>query len=100
MITQIGAFSLNLGTSNEQINIPWKDFFKRNKIIKKKIFRNFLEKHYVLTLLVPKTQQQMHLKLLQKQKIQKTAEATGDFIANKIADKITGAASQNAPANQ
>ena len=42
----------------------------------------------------------MHLKLLQKQKIKKTAEATGDFIANKIADKITGPASQNAPANQ
>ena len=31
----------------------------------------------------------MHLKLLQKGAIQKTAEATGDFIGNKIANKIT-----------
>ena len=32
----------------------------------------------------------MHLKLLQKKAIQKTAEATGDLIWNKIADNITG----------
>ena len=30
----------------------------------------------------------MHLKLLQKKAIQKTAEATGDLIRNKITDKI------------
>ena len=34
---------------------------------------------------------QMHLKLLQKKSIQKTAEATSDLIGNKIADKITKA---------
>ena len=32
----------------------------------------------------------MDLKLLQKKAIQKTAEATGDLIGNKIVDKITG----------
>ena len=31
----------------------------------------------------------LHLKRLQKKAIQKTAEATGDLIGNKIADKIT-----------
>ena len=31
----------------------------------------------------------MHLKLLQKKVIQKTAEATGDLIGNKIANIIT-----------
>ena len=31
----------------------------------------------------------MHLKLLQKRAIQKTAEATGDSVGNKIADKVT-----------
>ena len=31
---------------------------------------------------------QVHLKLLQKRGIQKIAEATGDLIGNKIADKI------------
>ena len=30
----------------------------------------------------------MHLKLLQKKAIQKTAEATGNLIRNKITDKI------------
>ena len=30
----------------------------------------------------------MHLKLLQKKAIQKTAEATGDLIRNKVTDKI------------
>ena len=30
----------------------------------------------------------MHLKLLQKVSFKKTAEATGDFIGNKIADRI------------
>ena len=30
----------------------------------------------------------MHLKLLQKKAIQKTVEATGDLIRNKITDKI------------
>ena len=33
--------------------------------------------------------QQLHLKLLQKRVIQKTAETTGDLIGNEIADKIT-----------
>ena len=33
--------------------------------------------------------QQMHIKLLQKEYFKKTAEATGDLIGNKIADKIT-----------
>ena len=32
--------------------------------------------------------QQMHLKLFQKRIIQKTAEATGNLICNKIADSI------------
>ena len=32
---------------------------------------------------------QMHLKLIQKRAIQKTAEATDDLIGNRIADKIT-----------
>ena len=31
----------------------------------------------------------MHLKLFQKRVIQKTAEATGDLIGNKIANRIT-----------
>ena len=31
----------------------------------------------------------MHLKLLPKNRIQKTAEATGDLSGNKIADRIT-----------
>ena len=33
--------------------------------------------------------QQMHLKLLQKEAVQKTAEGSSDFIDNKIAIKIT-----------
>ena len=33
--------------------------------------------------------QQRHLKLIQKGQLEKTAEATGDLIRNKIADKIT-----------
>ena len=33
--------------------------------------------------------QQMHLKLLQEKVIQEWAEAVGDFISNKSADKIT-----------
>ena len=32
---------------------------------------------------------QMYLKVLQKEQFKKTAEATGDLIGNKIADKIT-----------
>ena len=32
---------------------------------------------------------QMHLKLLQKEQFKKTAEATGDLVRNKIANKIT-----------
>ena len=32
---------------------------------------------------------QMHLKLLQKRAIQKTAKTTVDLIGNKIADKVT-----------
>ena len=40
---------------------------------------------------------QIHLKLLQKKAIQKTAEATDDLI-NKIANKITKA-SRNSPQN-
>ena len=39
-------------------------------------------------LIMLKNLQEMHLKLLQKKVIQKTAEATGDLIGNKIADKI------------
>ena len=35
---------------------------------------------------------QMHLKLLQKERFKKTAEATGDLIGNRIADKIPRAA--------
>ena len=31
----------------------------------------------------------MHLKLLQKEQFKKTAEATGDIIGNKNADRIT-----------
>ena len=31
----------------------------------------------------------MRLKLFQKKAIQKTSEATGDLVGNKIADKIT-----------
>ena len=31
----------------------------------------------------------MHLKLLQKKEIQKTAKATGDLIVNKIDERIT-----------
>ena len=34
----------------------------------------------------------MHLKLLQKERFKKTAEATGDLIGNRIADKIPRAA--------
>ena len=33
--------------------------------------------------------QQRHLKLLQKEAVQKTAEGSSDFIVNKIAIKIT-----------
>ena len=33
--------------------------------------------------------QQVQLNLLQKKSIQKTAEATGDWIGNKTSDKIT-----------
>ena len=32
---------------------------------------------------------QMQLKLLQKKTIQETAETTGDFVGNKIANRIT-----------
>ena len=32
---------------------------------------------------------QIYLKVLQKEQFKKTAEATGDLIGNKIADKIT-----------
>ena len=32
----------------------------------------------------------MHLKLVQKKKIQKTTEATGNLVGNKIANRITG----------
>ena len=35
---------------SKQLNIPWKDLFKRNKNITKKCFRNFSEKRCVLTL--------------------------------------------------
>ena len=38
----------------------------------------------------------MHLKLLQKEQFEKTAEATDDLIGNSIADKITKA-SKNLP---
>ena len=38
---------------------------------------------------MPKNLLQMHLKLLQNKQFKKTAEATGDLIGNKIADKIT-----------
>ena len=39
----------------------------------------------------------MHLNLLQKKVIQKTAEVTDDLIGNKIVDKITGIALQSKP---
>ena len=41
---------------------------------------------------------QMHLKLLQKKAIQKTAKVTGDLIGNKIADRITKV-SETSPKN-
>ena len=50
---QIRTFFLNLATFNKiskQLNIPRKDIFKRNKNIKQIFFRNFSEKHCVLTL--------------------------------------------------
>ena len=40
-------------------------------------------------MIVLKNLQQMQQKLLQKEQFKKTAEATGDLIVNKIADKIT-----------
>ena len=40
----------------------------------------------------------MYLKVLQKEQFKKTAEATGDLIGNKIADKITRA-SKTLPQN-
>ena len=40
-------------------------------------------------LIVLKNLQQIQLKTASKRKIQKTAEATGDLIGNKIADEIT-----------
>ena len=42
--------------------------------------------------------QEMHLKLLQKEKVKKQQEATDDLIRNKIADK-TAKASQISPKN-
>ena len=39
----------------------------------------------------------MHLNLLQRKVIQKTAEVTDDLIGNKIVDKITGIALQSKP---
>ena len=39
--------------------------------------------------------QQVHLKLLQKRVIQKTAETTGDLIGNKIANRITNVSSSS-----
>ena len=54
VITQIITFSLNLGIPiriSKQANIPWKNLFERIKNIKKNFFfRNFSEKHCVLTL--------------------------------------------------
>ena len=41
---------------------------------------------------------QMHLKLLQKKAIQKTAKVTGDLTGNKIADRITKV-SETSPKN-
>ena len=40
---------------------------------------------------------QVHLKLLQKMKNEKTAKATDDLFCNKLADKITGNVSRRAP---
>ena len=40
---------------------------------------------------------QVHLKLLQKMKNEKTAKATDDLFCNKLADKITGTVSRRAP---
>ena len=37
----------------------------------------------------------MHLKVLEKRAIQKTAEATGDLIGNKIAGKISKTSQKN-----
>ena len=50
---QIRTFFLNLGipiSILKQLNIPWKDLFKRNKNVKKHFFRSFSEKHCILTL--------------------------------------------------
>ena len=44
-MTEIRTFSLNLGTSSKNFETT-----KRNENIKKEIFRNFPEKHCVLTL--------------------------------------------------
>ena len=47
---------------------------------------------------MPKIPSQIYLKLLQKEQMKKTAEATGDLIGNKIAIKITKV-SRNPPQN-
>ena len=52
-----------------------------SKSLSVNIARNFL--------IMLKNLQQMHLKLLQKEVIQKPAQATGDLTGNKIADRIT-----------
>ena len=55
LIKLIMTFSLNLGTSNksfETTKYSLENLFKRNKNIKKKKKnRNFLEKHYLVTLI-------------------------------------------------
>ena len=40
-------------------------------------------------LIVLNNLQQMHLKLLAKEQLKKTAEGTGDLVGNTIANKIT-----------
>ena len=51
------------------------------------ISRNLSGKYNFLTML--NNLLQIHLKLLQKKQLKKKTEATGDFIGNKIADRIT-----------
>ena len=47
---------------------------------------NIVENLFIL----PKSQQQMHLKLLQSEKLKKTAKGTGDLIGNEVLIKLQG----------
>ena len=59
------------------------------KDISKNISRSFSRNLLKNLLIMLENLQQMHLKLLPKRVIQKTAEAAGDLIGNIIADRIT-----------